>query len=304
MEKEIIEGINITDRLVLDKTDENFNVYPNIDAKYGPYSSVEEALSILLKRVRSKGLTIGITKEDNTIVEYWFRNGIEDEDLVEKALSIDFKDVISGIEDTVFPLEWESFNPGETTIELGKTIVPRISWTLKCKNEFITPDRVSVTTNGVSVGEVSSDKLSWDRKAELSVSTDYDIKVFYGNRTLSRRQSYTFCLKKYYGVTNKEVLTEADILALHNKDWAFDCGLPSTYFDCSGGKYPVYVVPNNIYNDYINKIGAIKLYVGGFKTTDLDIKNIDITNSFGFRDSYTIIRLKTIQTGILNIEVK
>lgn len=82
MKKEIIEGLNITDRLVLDKTDENFNVYPNIDAKYGPYPNIETALNTLVKRVRSKGLTVGIVQPDNTIVEYWFRFGIEDEDLV------------------------------------------------------------------------------------------------------------------------------------------------------------------------------------------------------------------------------
>lgn len=58
-------------------TDENFKPYPNIDKKYGPYTSLSEALSILNKKVRSIGLTFGV-KNNTTITEYWFQNGIED----------------------------------------------------------------------------------------------------------------------------------------------------------------------------------------------------------------------------------
>lgn len=80
MEKDIID---VTQRINSNAVDINFNPYPNLDYKYGPYTSINEALMILKKQVRSIGLTIGII-EDGVIQEYWFKQGINDSDLVIK----------------------------------------------------------------------------------------------------------------------------------------------------------------------------------------------------------------------------
>ena len=68
----------------------------NIDAKYGPYSSKEEAYSTLGVNdmdVLCEGLTVGII-ENGRIVEYWFQGGIALENLVRKSTKIvvDLKD--------------------------------------------------------------------------------------------------------------------------------------------------------------------------------------------------------------------
>lgn len=299
MEKEIIKGTNITDRLVLDQTDENFNVYPNIDAKYGPYISIEEALSILIKRVRGKGLTIGIIQEDNSITEYWFKSGIEDEDLVEKlASSGDYGDAIEELQNAVFPLEWNSFNPGTTTIEKGDSIVPQISWTLRRKGNTINPDNASVIESGQAVGNIAPNKLSWTRAKAITSNTSYTVNVNVGSQKLNRNQSYNFLLKKYYGVTSKTELTSQDVLELQNTTWATTYRLSPTSFNCTGGKYPTYVIPKSIYS------ANIEVWIGGFRNTDLVTYDVDVTNSFGVTETYTVIRLKTIQTGVLNIEIK
>ena len=57
---------------------------PNIDALYGPYSSIETACSAIPLSRRALGLTVGIETE-NGIEEYWWKSGTEDEDLVEKS---------------------------------------------------------------------------------------------------------------------------------------------------------------------------------------------------------------------------
>lgn len=60
----------------------------NIDYKYGPYHSLDEAYETLGEDgddVIAIGLTVGILT-DNGIVEYWFKNGITKEDLVLKGI--------------------------------------------------------------------------------------------------------------------------------------------------------------------------------------------------------------------------
>ena len=80
------KGISIGQPIVNNSVDDNYNPLPDIDAKYGPYSSVKEALETLTPELRSVGLTIGV-KQNNSINEYWFNGGIDNEHLVIKQAS-------------------------------------------------------------------------------------------------------------------------------------------------------------------------------------------------------------------------
>lgn len=55
----------------------------NVDERYGPYSSIQEALSGTTG-TREIGLTVGINI-NNSVVEYWFKSGVQDVDLIEKT---------------------------------------------------------------------------------------------------------------------------------------------------------------------------------------------------------------------------
>lgn len=79
-----MDGINISQPIVNNATDSEYNLLPNIDAKYGPYSSTTEALMALAPNARAIGLTVGI-KTSIGITEYWFKNGISDSNLVVKG---------------------------------------------------------------------------------------------------------------------------------------------------------------------------------------------------------------------------
>lgn len=79
-----MNGINISQPIVNNATDSEYNLLPNIDAKYGPYSSTTEALMALAPNARAIGLTVGI-KTSIGITEYWFKNGISDSNLVVKG---------------------------------------------------------------------------------------------------------------------------------------------------------------------------------------------------------------------------
>ncbi len=53
----------------------------SLHASYGPFNSLEEALNE--PSTRFKGLTVGVI-EDGSVVEYWWKDGLTDEDLVLK----------------------------------------------------------------------------------------------------------------------------------------------------------------------------------------------------------------------------
>lgn len=104
-----------------------------------------------------------------------------------------------------------------------------------------------------------------------------------------------FRLKKYYGVSVHEALTDEEILAL-TSSWA-ERPLKTTVFDCSGGKYPYYILPAFMISD-------IQFWIGGLRNSDWVEEVRTVTNVYGYTESYTIFRLNSIQTGVLNIEVK
>lgn len=83
-----MNGINISQPIVNNAVDSDYNLLPNIDAKYGPYSSTTEALMALAPNARAIGLTVGI-KTSTGIVEYWFKNGIGDHYLTVKGEAVD-----------------------------------------------------------------------------------------------------------------------------------------------------------------------------------------------------------------------
>ena len=58
-------------------TDKDFKPLPNLDFKYGPYSSIAEALSNIPAELRAVGLTVGI-RVNSTIQEFWFNGGVRD----------------------------------------------------------------------------------------------------------------------------------------------------------------------------------------------------------------------------------
>jgi hypothetical protein len=57
-----------------------------VDAKFGPYNSIETAKSDIPLSMRYKGLTVGIIT-NNSVKEYWFKDGIENANLIEKQLA-------------------------------------------------------------------------------------------------------------------------------------------------------------------------------------------------------------------------
>jgi hypothetical protein len=54
----------------------------SLHSSYGPFNSIAEALNE--PSTRFKGLTLGVI-EDGSVVEYWWKDGVEDGDLILKS---------------------------------------------------------------------------------------------------------------------------------------------------------------------------------------------------------------------------
>lgn len=79
-----MNNLAIAKRIKLQEVDDNFKPYPNIDYKYGPYSTIDSANRAIPKSERAVGLTVGII-QNHMITEYWYSGGIDDQYLVKKV---------------------------------------------------------------------------------------------------------------------------------------------------------------------------------------------------------------------------
>lgn len=129
----------------------------------------------------------------------------------------------------------------------------------------------------------------------VTENTTYRLIAIYNSKEYEKSVSATFNIKKYYGVSEKISLTNDEIKAL-TSTWASKA-LATTKFDCTGGKYPYYIIPTSLANN-------VTFYINGFANSNWSTEVKDVTNNYGYSESYTIYRLNTIQTGILNIEVR
>lgn len=69
------------------------NPASNLDARYGPWLTYNDALTAFSSVVREVGLTVAVSGIDG-IVEYWYKNGITDNDLVLKSSDVTEADIL------------------------------------------------------------------------------------------------------------------------------------------------------------------------------------------------------------------
>ena len=183
----------------------------------------------------------------------------------------------------VFPFKINYFRGGGT-YEKGSSQSVTLTW------EY---DRAadSQSINGTAL----SNTLRTKTYTNVTKDTTYTLSATSGSQTISSSVSAKFSLKKYWGVSSKTSLSNSDILAL-NSGWA-QRTMGSTTFDCTGGKYPYYILPTSMIN-------GIEFWINGLQNTDWVTEQISLTNASGYTESYTVFRLNTIQTGVLKIEVK
>ena len=200
------------------------------------------------------------------------------------------------IELATFPLDLHLAGGG--TWEVGSSVKPVVSITALRKGSDITSSCDIVVTPQPSLsGSLSSNKKTWTASTNISSVYNIQVKATLNTQSITKSIIYYFKYKKYYGTSSNSTLTNAQILALGGDAWADSRAMKATIFDCTGGKYPYYVIPANVYN-------GLQVWVGGLKNSDITVTDITLTNDEGASKAYKVIRLTNIQTGVLSIEFK
>lgn len=210
------------------------------------------------------------------------------------VMTADMYKTLQEIELATFPLSLTASGGG--TWEVGSSTTTGIAISVLRKGVNVTADSTIQVTASSGSGSLSSNKSIWTPSAAITSNTSVAVKATYGSQTATKTVNYTFKYKKYWGTSTSASLTSSQVIALAGSTWADSKAMGATTFDCTGGKYVYYVIPEGL--------GIPEFWVGGLKNTDISVGNITVTNASGGSARYLIMRLANIQTGVLSVEFK
>lgn len=214
------------------------------------------------------------------------------------VMTADMFNTFQEIELATFPLNLNIVPSSNSVFEKGSSYTPTINISVSRKGTNVTSEsNINVVGEPTLSGSISSDKQTWTPTKAVTANQKLTVTATYGSQSASKVYYVFFKNKKYWGTSANTSLTNAQVLALEGSTWADNRLMESTNFDCTGGKYPYYVIPANVYN-------GLQVWVGGLKNTDITVTDMTVTNASGSSQAYKVIRLTNIQTGVLSIEFK
>lgn len=193
------------------------------------------------------------------------------------------------------PLTFGSFSatPSSTTLEVNSSPINlSLSWTLKKGSQTVTPTNATVNgnTTGVDPGFLSYGPVQVNSLTTTG-SKSFTVKAWYNDETVSRTHTINYKYKKYFGVSSLTNPTASEITSTLGSTWAGSWMMDVTIFDCSGGKYPYYVIPASDYS-----ASTFTMWVNGLVNSDILVQDVTINGA-----PYKSIRTNNIQTGQLRI---
>lgn len=162
-----------------------------VDSRYGPYSSAEQAIQNLAIYRRYEGLTVGVV-ESGSIVEYWFKDGIADEDLELKTQASSSSDgrIVVSISSVLQSNKYYLVDSSSGTLTVALPASPfqgDFIWLQDAKGSWYT-NNVTVNRNGNNIIGLN-DNLSLDVNDAVVILTyvggsiGWDIKELAGDFT-------------------------------------------------------------------------------------------------------------------------
>lgn len=175
------------------------------------------------------------------------------------------------------PIQINSFSNSNPQLERGQVITSlTLNWAL---NKGVITQKLngSIITNTLRTYVINS---------TINSNTSFTLEVSDDKNSTSRSTSVSFFSKRFYGVNSKESLTSADILTL-NGELSTSRG-QSRVFNCSG---------QYIYIAYPQSFGAATFKVNGLSSTAWEESAINVTNQYGFTETYRVYRSTYLQNG-------
>lgn len=145
------------------------------------------------------------------------------------------------------------------------------------------------------IGSLDPALRTYTYENPISSDTIFTITGTDGTTQKSASTSVKFLPKRYWGVSAKTSLTDAEIIALSSE--LSTSRVQTRTFDCSGGKYFYFAIKTSYCN-------GIAFKVGGLSFSDMLVETRQFTNASGHTDTYNIYRVNNIQTGsAIQVEV-
>ena len=185
-----------------------------IDAKYGTYADVATAKSEIGSSLRYQGLTVGILS-GGSVVEYWWKDGIADGDLVQKGGGAAWGDITGTLSDQT---DLQSALDGkQATITGAATTID---------DTDLTASRALVSDGSgkVAVSDVTSTELGYLDGVTSAVQTQVDSKTAKLITTNRQTASYTLVLGDADKLVEMNVATANNLTVPPNSSVAFATG--------------------------------------------------------------------------------
>lgn len=213
------------------------------------------------------------------------------------VMTADMYKTFQEMELATFPLTLNIVPSSDSIFEVGASYTPTINISVYRKGTNVTSgSNINVVGVPTLSGSISSDKQTWTPTSAVRANQKLTVTATYGSQSASKVYNVFFKYKKYWGTSTSTSLTSSQVIALAGSTWADSKAMGATTFDCTGGKYVYYVIPDSL--------GTPEFWVGGLKNTDISVGNITVTNASGGSARYLIMRLANIQTGVLSVEFK
>ena len=185
-----------------------------IDAKYGTYADVATAKSEIGSSLRYQGLTVGILS-GGSVVEYWWKDGIADGDLVQKGGGAAWGDITGTLSNQT---DLQSALDGkQATITGAATTIDDTDLT-------VSRALVSDGSGKVAVSDVTSTELGYLDGVTSAVQTQVDSKTAKLITTNRQTASYTLVLGDADKLVEMNVATANNLTVPPNSSVAFATG--------------------------------------------------------------------------------
>ena len=171
-----------------------------------------------------------------------------------------------------------------------------VGWDVKYGDDNIVPDSLTILLDNVTYTPPTLSSSGSYLIENVSITPDSTLTVtatFLGenaSKTVSFIRSYT----KYWGALSQTSLTESDLNSLTKLLNQTSATLTKT-FDCTGGKYPYYVMPYTLYTTVQD---TLKMYVDGWANTAFSVSQLITSNN----ETLAVIRHDILQTGVMEIK--
>lgn len=171
----------------------------------------------------------------------------------------------------------------------------QLEWDCQYDGDTVSPASISIKVGNEPI--IVIDDPSTGRyllEEEIYGGTDIIITAAYAGEATSSVIHMLSTYVKYYGVLLSPEITENDVERLTVVNSDTNASLSERLFDCTGGRYPYYLIPSSLYRQVSD---TLKMYVGGWMNTDYVTQSVMING-----EEYTVIRHGYLQTGKLYIK--